>query len=243
MKDHSQEQVLEHSGIALGTLAVLPPSLTAMVVCLFAANWQTPMAAFFAFSLLALAWGNNWRRFLLIITYPLLFILLGALVVVVDITFWPFSLSFAPNARELYLLTAARPLGCTACLLCTILLVPSWRLFSDLGRWGLPELIGELSIFSINLIEAAGRSFWRVGVAQSSRLGGHSLRSSLQCLSYLFFNFFLRAFRQAENMGRALDARGYQGKLKLMPVQERSSRGPALTLYGAALLILLLELA
>jgi len=242
MKDHAQENVLENSGSNLSTLAVLPPSLTAMVVCLFAANWQAPMAAFFAFSFLSLLWGKNWRRFCLTFAYPIVFIVFGALIVVVEVSFSPFAIGLAPNAKELYVLTAARPLGCMACLLSIILLVPSWRLFSDLSRYGMPELISELSVFSINLIEAAGRSFWRVGIAQSSRLGGHSFRSSVQCLSFLFFNFFIRAFRQAETMERALYSRGYQGKLKLMPVQSKSDLFPMLSLYGATIFVAVIQL-
>lgn len=242
MKDHAQENVLENVGTSLSTLAVLPPSLTAMVACLFATDWHAPMAAFFAFSLLSLVWGRNWRRFILTFAYPLLFIIFGALVVIVDVNLQPFSLQLVPEARYLYIMTAARPMGCMACLLTIILLVPSWRLFSDLSRYGMPELIGELSIFSINMIETAGRSFWRVGIAQSSRLGGYNFRSSVKCLSYLFFNFFLRAFRQAETMERALYARGYHGKLKLMPIESKSALFPTITLYGAALLVVLTQL-
>ncbi len=242
MKDHPQEKVLENSRAGLSTISVLPPSLTAMVACLFATDWYAPMAAFFAFTLLSLIWGRNWRHLCVTFAYPLLFIVLGALVVIIDFDFSPIGVKLIPNAREMYLLTAARPLGCMACLLSIILLVPSWRLFSDLSRYGMPELISELSVFSINLIESAGRSFWRVGVAQSSRLGGNSLASSVKCLSYLFFNFFLRAFRQAETMERALYSRGYQGKLKLLPQKSKVNWGAALSLYLAAGGVVMIQL-
>jgi cobalt/nickel transport system permease protein len=242
MGESAQNNVSRLNGGQLNTLSVLPPALLAMGVCLFATDWRAPLAAFVLFNLLSLLLGKNWRRFLLVFAYPFAFTLLGALVVIVDVRLSPFSVFLVPHARKVYILTAARPLGSMACLLSIVLLVPPWRLFSDLSRYGMPGLISELSIFSVNLIGTSGRAFWRGGVAQSARLGGHSFRSALQCLSYLLFNFFIRAFKQAEIMEMALYSRCYNGNLKLMPMRTDGPGWPAMALYLAVGVVIFVHL-
>lgn len=133
-----------------------------------------------------------------------------------------------------------RALAAVSCMYFISLNTTMHDLLMFFRRWKCPIILVSLMEliyrYVFVLLDEAGR----IKTAQSSRLGYHTFRSSIQSAGTLFASLFLRAYLRCDRVYSALESRGYQGNINMLPKTYRKRK----SWYAAAVgMILLLGIA
>ncbi len=113
------------------------------------------------------------------------------------------------------LLVGKSLLGFTALLFLT-LSTPVVEMTSFLSRHGLPGLVTELIVLTYRMIGLFAATASAIQTAQSARSGWVSWRTAFRSSSLLVFNLFTLSIHHTHRLSRALDARCYQGTLRVL---------------------------
>lgn len=208
-------------------------------VGLLAAGWMWALAALLA-GLPAAAFG----RILLAEALFLLLVTMGVAVslstVPPSMSGWAFSIgplwisgTSEGADRAVHLLT--RALGGTAAMNFLAMTTPLVDLVDLMRRLRVPGLLVDVMTVMYRYLFVLLDSFERMRLAQDSRLGYASLRRGLTSAGTLGSRVFVDAYRRSERLQTALEARGYQGELKVLPTSYRSNW--ALLIGAAAALV------
>lgn len=165
---------------------------------------------------------------------PLTFLIMGTLPLLVSIEFggaWLVSFQLAPNGVELALRVTARSLAAVSCLLFLSLSTPVPQLLGVLRAARIPSVVTEVALLIYRDIWVFVDTVGGIRVAQASRLGYRTLRSSYRSLAMLVASFFGQAFQKARAMDHGLQARNWQGDLRVL------DDGAAASLGGLAVVL------
>jgi len=136
----------------------------------------------------------------------------------------PWQLYFTPAGLRTAGAMMARSLGALSCLYFFALTTPLTQLVSMLNVLRVPGLISELLLliyrFTFVLLDVATAIY----LAQSARNGYARIKNGYFSLGQLVANLFLKAMAKGRAVFLALEARGYQGELRVLP--ERLERRP-----------------
>ena len=216
-------------GLGLMLLALAASAPAALVLVLAAAAGLTVCAARIPVGLylrvLAVPAG------FVVVSSALLVVLTqgGAVLGGVDLPFVRLTVTEAGLA--LGLVQGLRSFAGMAALLFVAMTTPMVSLFSTARRLGVPAVIVDLAMLIYRFIFVLLDEASSVLDAQTSRLAYGRPRGSVQAFSMLAGAVFLRAWRSADELVLAMDARCYDGQL------EPSTEQPALRLphvLGAA---------
>lgn len=151
----------------------------------------------------------------------------------------PLWLASSPAALAQALRLIARALGSAAALNFLILSTPLVDLIELLRRLGLPEVLIDVMNVTYRSIAVLLESMARMATAQDARLGYRDARRSLRSAALLGSQLFLDAYRRSQRMQVALESRGLQGALRVLPGSyRRDGRVWALGVALAASLLL-----
>ncbi|MCG8351361.1 MAG: cobalt ECF transporter T component CbiQ [Chloroflexales bacterium] len=125
-------------------------------------------------------------------------------------------------ARAARLLT--RALGCAAALNFLILTTPLTDLIVLLRRLRLPEALIDLMIITYRSIFVLLESLQRMACAQDTRLGYSNVRRAMRSAGLLGSQLFIDAYRRSQRMQVALESRGLDGPLRVLPLTYRFDR-------------------
>ncbi len=150
----------------------------------------------------------------------------------------PLWVGSSPAALELALRLAARALGCASALNFLILTTPLVDLIDLLRRLRVPGTLIDVMTVTYRAIFILLDSMARMYAAQDARLGYRDARRALRSAALLGGGLFLDAYRRARRMQLALECRGMDGPLLVLPALYVRDRR-ALWLAGALAVCLL----
>lgn len=133
---------------------------------------------------------------------------------------------------------AARALACLSCLYFFSFNTPMAHFFSMLERSPLPKVITSLMELIYRYIFILLDEALRINVAQHSRLGYGSFKSSLYCVSLLAGSLFIRSYDRALRAYAALESRCFEGSVGFHGTE--LSGGGYFYLVGAAFAVFLI---
>lgn len=199
--------------------------LGSILVCVFSTSPLAPLLVALTLGAVTIFWAKIPVRFYLkLLAVPLAFVLFSCVAVIFlqgGAALFTFSilginLEVSREGLNLALLLLARTLGGMSALFFIALTTPMIEVFSILKSVGLPSFLIELSMLIYRYIFVLLDQAATIHSAQTMRLGGSGMRSSLYSFSMLASVLFLRAWEQGERLMVAMDSRCYDGYLDVM---------------------------
>ncbi|MCS6940090.1 MAG: cobalt ECF transporter T component CbiQ [Roseiflexus sp.] len=135
-------------------------------------------------------------------------------------TLW---ISVAPESLALVTLVLTRSLGCAAALNFLILTTPLIDLIELMRRIRLPEGLIDIMALTYRAIFVLLDSLERMATAQDARLGYATARTAMRSAALLAGQLFLDAYRRSQRTQIALESRGFDGTLRVLPLTYRRS--------------------
>lgn len=130
----------------------------------------------------------------------------------------PLWFSTSSEALDLALRLLSRALGCAAALNFLILTTPLTDLIELLRRLRVPETLIELMMIIYRAIYVLLESLQRMRTAQDARLGYRDARRAMQSTALLGSQLLLDAYRRSKRLQIALESRGLDGPLRVLPL-------------------------
>ena len=138
---------------------------------------------------------------------------------------WPLGSLWIYTSQTSLLLAAAlllRALGCATALNFLALTTPLVDLIELMRRLRVPDLLIDLMTISYRSIFVLLECIERTYLAQDSRLGYRNALRTWVSASNLGSRLFLETFRRSQQLGLALESRGYVGRaLNVLPATYR----------------------
>lgn len=123
------------------------------------------------------------------------------------------------------------------------LTTPLVDLIGLLRRLRTPELLLDLMMILYRFIFVLFETLNRIYTAQESRLGYQNRRTTMRSASLLGSQLFIDTFRRSRRLQIALDSRGYDGVLNVLPARYIEDRRWVWLLGGLILSLILARLA
>jgi cobalt/nickel transport system permease protein len=133
------------------------------------------------------------------------------------VTLGPLTISTSPQMLATACTAVCRALGATAALNFLALTTPLVDLVALLRRLHVPALLIDLMTVTYRFIFILLETLDRIYTAQDCRLGYSSPRRSLISAGRLGSRLFIDAYRRSQRLQLALDARGFDGDLRVLP--------------------------
>ena len=149
------------------------------------------------------------------------------------------SIFSSPEMLGTSLNAVFRALGATAALNFLALTTPLVDLVNLLRRAHAPVLLIDLMTVTYRFIFILFGTLERIYTAECCRLGYSSSRRSLVSAGRLGGRLFIDAYRRSQRLQIALDARGFDGELRVLPRTYNASL--ELTWLGAAVVVSLVS--
>jgi len=144
-----------------------------------------------------------------------------------------------PEGLDQAALLASRTLGAMSCLSFIAFTTPLPDTVVVLQRLHLPAPLIELVTLIYRFVFVLLATATQLRLAQEARLGSATLRRRFVSAGQLVVGLWIDAYRQAQASQRALESRGYDGVLRILPgVYRRETRLMGAT-GGVVLLIIL----
>lgn len=166
------------------------------------------------------------RHYLKLLRIPLVFLLIGTLTIIVNISKTPLD-AFAISIGSVYLTGSMADilfglrLICTAfasvsCLYFLALSTPVTDFVLALSRLHMPSLLLELMLLIYRFIFLLLEMAHQISIAQKARLGNCNYRTSLRSFGTLLSALLIRSVRQSGILFDALESRGYHGEIRVL---------------------------
>jgi cobalt/nickel transport system permease protein len=149
-----------------------------------------------------------------------------------SLRFGPLSIVSSPQMLNSSFNALFRALGATAALNFFALTTPLVDLVNLFRRAHAPMLLIDLMTVTYRFIFILFETLDRIYTAQCCRLGYSSSQRSLVSAGRLGSRLFIDAYRRSQRLQIALDARGFDGELRVLPRTYIAS--PDLIWFGAA---------
>ncbi|GAB6180949.1 cobalt ECF transporter T component CbiQ [Desulfotomaculum defluvii] len=165
--------------------------------------------------------------YLRLLLLPLTFLSLGTLSVAITtlsptdaiICSWNmlgYPMGITSETLRASLIILSKSLGSVSCLFFLVLTTSMLDIIELLRRLKVPELVLELMLLIYRFLFVLWDNGQRIYNAQSARLGYASGKKGLLSMSMLVSSLLLISLRRSRELSWALDARGYNGFLKVL---------------------------
>ena len=192
-------------------------------------------------------------RYLRFLLLPLAFLILSTLAIVLNISRTPADLFAIPlggwyltGSRQALLYALQLILTALAAVSCLYFLsfsTPMPDLLNVLGRLRCPRLLLELMLLIYRFIFILMSVASSITVSQHSRLGNRDYRTSLKSFGALASVLLLRSFKKANALYDAMEARCYDGTIRVLNENFPPNPREILLIAGFDLLLLLFVLS
>ncbi|MFC7328432.1 cobalt ECF transporter T component CbiQ [Marinactinospora rubrisoli] len=189
-----------------------------------------PGAALSALAALAAGFGPARvppRAFLRAAWAPSLFVLTGAVTLLVSVGGPDGPVAWAPDGARRAAEVSGRAAAALCCQLMFAFTTPLADLLPRLTRLGLPAALVEVVALTYRMLFVLLDTTRRIQAAQAGRLGYRSRAAWIRSLGALGAAVFVRSYDRARRMRRGLECRGYDGTLTVL-VEERPVRPAAI---------------
>lgn len=196
--------------------------------------------------------GTPGRYYLSLAAIPLVFILLGTVAILIEISPAPLGLLDLTVGRWFLSVTAAGQLralrvlckaaGAVSCLYFLSLTTPMHQIIAVLRRAKIPAVVVELMYLIYRYIFIMAESWAQMKVAARSRFGYRglrvSLRTGLQCARNLMFV----SLRRSSDCFAAMESRCYDGEIRFLEQTPALRAAQVCSLAGSGAVTILLWL-
>lgn len=203
-------------------------ALITLGVCLWANNCIVSMLVISLMTFLITKVGKTKLSiFIKLMMVPIAFLIIGILTIVisyslnretflVSIKFFNGWIGVSESGIFQGINMFLKVMGSLSCLYFISLTTPMIDVISVLSKLRIPsfliELISLVYRFIFIILETSEMMF----ISQNSRLGYRDIRTSYKSLGALASTLFIRSFKRANDLYTALEARGYNGELKVL---------------------------
>ena len=212
-------------------------ALTTSLVCLLLSD---PLA-----SLVAILWMGGLtvavahvplRRFLSVLIAEAFFLCLSTLGIVVSLSLvapqqmawvWhagPVWISSGPESLWQGFVVLMRALGAASAMSFVTLTTPMVDIIDVLRRLHVPEFLIDVMTVMYRFVFVLLETLGRIATAQDSRLGYVNNRRAMNSAALLGSQLFVTTFRRSQRLQTALDSRGYNNSLRVLPAEYRVSQ-------------------
>ncbi|WP_346675003.1 cobalt ECF transporter T component CbiQ [Methanobrevibacter woesei] len=200
-------------------------AVVAMIITLFFDNLYFDFFIFLLMAILIMAVaGISIKNYLKFITIPFLFTFITCLFLMFffgngEIVYNTgiFGIAVREDSLNLAIHTFFRVFGCFSCLGFLALTTPIANILYSLRKAKVPKTLIEIALLMYNTIFIFLNQVDTMKKAQETRLGYVDYKTSVNSLSSLGVNMFLKSLEKSETLQCSLDSRGYDGEL---PVYE-----------------------
>ena len=226
-------------------------ALVTMVICLVFSSSVTSLLVILLMAGLVILLAKIPALFYLKLMFiPLVFLVVGVLTVALAFTRDAYSLlwgvkiggyMFGVTAQGLSVASALflKSLAAVSCLYFLSLTTPMVEIFSVLKKLRLPPLFIELMFLVYRFIFVLLDTADRIYIAQSSRWGYATWKTSYISLGQLISNLFAKSYYNAQMLFTTLLARGYTGELNVLENTYTFSRKNLLLIVATELALLI----
>ncbi|RKL62113.1 cobalt ECF transporter T component CbiQ [Thermoanaerobacteraceae bacterium SP2] len=191
------------------------------------------------------------RVYLKILALPLSFVLTGVLTLMINIvpagsralikfSLFDITIGITRESMKISGMLFFRSMALVSCLYFLALTTPMIDLVMVLKSLKVPALLLELMELMYRFLFVLMENSERIYISQSSRLGYITSKAALNSLGRLISSLFLKSYRDSERLYTALEARGYDGELKVLTKNFSPSLRNILFIVSAEILLLLL---
>lgn len=227
-------------------------ALITMLVCLLANSLVVSLLVILLMTGVSVLMGRVPLGFYLkLMLIPLAFLMVAVITIAVNIVdastplLWGcqvFNITIGISYPSAYLASKLflRSLGAISCLYFLILTTPSLAIISLLGKLKCPVLLIDLMSLVYRFIFVLLDTANKIRTAQVVRLGYGNLRQGYRSLGQLVVNLYINSYRRALNLYTALEARGYQGNLRVLEEEYPVSKKNLLVIIVIDLLLVII---
>lgn len=222
-----------------------------LILCVMGRSISSALFVLFSMSLLTVyAGGLKWKRYLHFLTIPAAFLILSTLTVVFNYRQKPLDIFALPLGSGyitvgtnslLYgvqlMLTA---LAAVSCLYFLSLNTPMPDILEVLRFLHLPRIFIELMMLIYRFIFLLLEISLNISNAQNSRLGNRDYKTSVKSFTSLGSVLFIRAFKKANALYDAMEARCYDGTIHVLRESNPPKKSHILVVLLYELLLLLI---
>lgn len=221
-------------------------------VCLFAKTILVPLMILGTMTFLLLNKGGTpFKSYLRLMFLPFSFLLIGVITIavgmngdgqglLVSVKIFGGYIGISETGFSIAFLLFFKALGAISCLYFLSLTTPMTDVLNVAAKLKIPpliiELMGLIYRFLFILLETGATML----TSQDSRLGYSSAKASYRSLGALGATLFIRAYKRGDRVYTAMEARGYEGTLKVL--EEEKPMRKLNYLMGAAYNIVLIML-
>ncbi|MDR0492509.1 MAG: cobalt ECF transporter T component CbiQ [Nitrososphaerota archaeon] len=209
-------------------------ALSMLILSALSPSPVIPITVFIITVVLILAVAQIPHRFYLdLLTYPLLFAALsciflalffGSGTALVEIPIPWFTWIIYNNGITLALTTFFRVLGAVSAMFFLVLTTTMTDLFISLRKIHIPKVLIELSLLIYRYIFVFMEIASKMNTAQKLRLGQRGWLGRIRSIALLASNLFIRTLEQGERTFIAMNARGYDGNIRVLEDQPKPSK-------------------
>lgn len=172
--------------------------------------------------------GLTFRRYLGLLTIPLVFMIIGSIVILVEFAsavpenaVWSFSFGwFCVYSTRAGILTTlnlwGRAFGAISAMYMMSLSTPSAEIFSALRRAHVPALLIELMNMMYRFVFVMMDTHTQMTIAAKSRLGYKNYRTAMKSFGMTAGNLLIVSFEKANRYYDALESRLYTGEMHFL---------------------------
>ena len=211
-------------------------SLSVLTVCLIVDQPLFSLGLMGAVLLLAIFWaGLPAGFFIKLLTVEAGFLVIGVASIAISISttstlgsaaIGPFWVSVTPSTLYLAFKLFMRSLGCTSAMNFLALTTPMVDLIELGRRFHIPDLLIDLMSliyrFTFTLLDCLDQMV----LAQEIRLGFNGFKTSLHSAAQIGANLFIEAYRKSQKLEIALEGRGWEGSLHVLPQEYQHLQWP-----------------
>ena len=226
-------------------------ALSTLVACLWADSRSVSV-----FIILLMGWaavgrgGTPLSYYLKLMLVPCAFLFLGVLTIIIDIGdrgFWTvklggFFFSVSAQGVEMAFNLVLRALGAVSCLYFLTLTTSIMDIISVLKRWKMPALFLELMMLIYRFIFILLEVLNRMHISEQARLGNAGMKARFRGAAGIASSLFICSMRKGEGLFNAMEARGYDGEIRVPGQTDRGSKKEwaCLLAFDGILLIIIL---
>jgi len=226
-------------------------ALSALVISVSSPSPIVPIIVFAATTTLLLGVAKIKAHFYLeMLTYPTLMLIASCLIIALffgtgealtQITFPWFTWTIFKSGIALSAITFLRVEGGLSCLFFLVLTTSITDIFITLRRAHVPKVLVEISLLIYRYIFVFIEVSEKMNTAQKLRLGHSGWMRRIRSLALLSGNLFIRTLDQGESTMTAMNARGYDGNIRVLEdfPQPKKTALAGIALFDATLVILI----
>ena len=210
---------------------------TTSLCCLLLSNpWASLVAILWMGGLTVVAAQAPLRQFLGLLVAEFFFLALSVIGIVVSFSLaapeqmawvWhigPVWVSSGPEPLWQGLVVLMRALGAASAMSFLALTTPLVDLMDVLRRLHVPEFLIDVMTVMYRFVFVLLATLGRIATAQDARLGYVDKRRAMHSAGLLGSQLFVTTFRRSQRMQTALDSRGYNNSLRVLPGEYATSQ-------------------